>query len=81
MGGSLGLWASTRQPESVETVISLYGTQDIDFSSSLSKYLLVRASHDEIATEDEMNYTQTLISLGDRESDTITIADRRHGFF
>jgi len=81
MGGSLGLWASTRQPESVETVVSLYGTQDIDFSSSNSHYLLVRASDDEIATEDEMNYTQALIALGDRESNTITIANTEHGFF
>lgn len=81
MGGSLGLWASTRLPDSVETVVSVYGTQDIDFSKSKSDYLLVSASQDEVATQDEMNYTQALIALGDRESKTMTISDTMHGFF
>lgn len=80
MGGSLGLWASTRQPEAVDTVVSVYGTQDIDFSESKSKYLLISASDDEIATQDEMNYTQALIALGDQEAEAITISDTKHGF-
>lgn len=81
MGGSLGLWASTRQPESIETVVSVYGTQDIDFSDSKSSYLLVSAADDEVATQDEMNYTQALMALGDREAETLTVADTKHGFF
>ena len=80
MGGSLGLWASTRQPESISAVVSVYGTQDIDFSESQSDYLLIRASNDEIASDDEMNYTQALIALGDREAESVTIADTNHGF-
>jgi len=80
MGGSLSLWASTRQPESVETVVSVYGTQDIDFSESTSKYLLVSASDDDIATEDEMNYTQALIALGDKEAQSLIVDGTKHGF-
>jgi len=80
MGGSLGLWASTRQPDSVEAVVSVYGTQDIDFSESKSKYLLVSASDDDIATEDEMNYTQALIALGDQHADSFIVGETKHGF-
>ncbi len=80
MGGSLGLWASTRQPESVSNVVSVYGTQDIDFKDSQSNYLLIRASDDDVATGDEMNYTQALIAIGDREAEAATISDTKHGF-
>ncbi len=80
MGASLGLWASTRQPESIQAVVSIYGTQDIDFSDSQSRYLFIRAEEDDIATEDETNYTQALIALGDREADSITIPGTHHGF-
>ncbi len=80
MGGSLGLWASTRQPETVKTVVSVYGTQDIDFSESKSNYLLISASDDDVATQDEMNYTQALIALGDRYAQTLIVEDTKHGF-
>lgn len=80
MGGSLGLWASTRQPESVKAVVSVYGTQDIDFSESKSKYLLIRASDDDVAIEDEMSYTQALISLGDKEVQNLVVENTSHGF-
>ncbi|MFN8015464.1 MAG: dienelactone hydrolase family protein [Acidimicrobiia bacterium] len=80
MGGSLGLWASSRIPESVKAVVSVYGTQDIDFTGSKSEYLLISASDDEIATLDEMNYTQALIALGDRDAQSVTIAETSHGF-
>lgn len=80
MGGSLGLWASTRQSDDVTAVVSIYGTQDIDFSESQSDYLLISASEDDIAVEDEMNYTQALISLGDNYVETITATDTQHGF-
>lgn len=80
MGGSLGLWASSRMPQAISNVISVYGTQDIDFADSKSDYLLIRAENDEVAVDDEMNYTQALIGLADRPVDSITIAGTAHGF-
>ncbi len=80
MGGSLGLWASTKLPKAISAVVSVYGTQDIDFSDSESNYLLIRASDDEVASEDDMKYTEALIGLGDKNVDTITIEDTKHGF-
>lgn len=81
MGGSLGLWASTKLGEAVKAVVSVYGTQDIDFSESKSDYLLISAETDEIAIKDEMNYTQALIGLGDKMVESITITGTKHGFF
>lgn len=80
MGGSLALWASSRLPESVAAVVSVYGTQDIDFDKSHSDYLLVSAENDDVATPDEMSYTQALIGLADRPIEAITITGTEHGF-
>jgi carboxymethylenebutenolidase len=80
MGGSLGLWASARLPQAISSVVSVYGTQDIDFSESQSDYLLVKAEDDEVATSDEMDYTHAILGLADRYVESITIDDTRHGF-
>src|SRR5690606_34140378 len=78
MGGSLALWASARLPKTVSSVVSVYGTQDIDFSESTSNYLLIKAEHDDVATSDEMDYTAALLGLADRPVETITIEDAKH---
>lgn len=80
MGGSLGLWASTKLPQSINGVVSVYGSQDVDFQDSESKYLLVKAENDDVATEDDMVYTEALIGLGDNEIETITMPDVCHGY-
>lgn len=80
MGGSLGLWASTKLPQSVNGVVSVYGAQDVDFKDSESSYLLIRAEEDEFATEDDMSYTEALIGLGDNPVESVTLEGTKHGF-
>ena len=56
MGGSLGLWASTKLPDSVSCVVSVYGSQNVDFVDAKADFLLISAENDNIATDDDMSY-------------------------
>lgn len=82
MGGSLGLWASTKLPESVCAVVSVYGSQNIDFEDALAKYLLISAQDDDIATDDDMNFTEALLGLAGVEIiESEVIPGTKHGFW
>lgn len=81
MGGSLGLWASTKLPDSVSNVVSVYGSQNIDFDDATADYLLISAEFDEVATEDDMNFTQALIGLAGCEVQAEVIPGTHHGFW
>lgn len=81
MGGSLGLWASTKLPDSISNVVSVYGSQNIDFDDAIADYLLIAAENDEVATEDDMNFTQALIGLAGKNVALETIPGTAHGFW
>lgn len=81
MGASLGLWASTKLPDSVSNVVSVYGSQNIDFDDAIADYLLICAEHDEVATPDDMNFTQALIGLAGCEVNSEIIPGTQHGFW
>ncbi len=81
MGGSLGLWASTKLPESVSAVVSVYGSQNIDFDDVLANYLLISAENDDVATQDDMNFTEALLGLAGATVESEVIPGTSHGFW
>lgn len=80
MGGSLGLWASVRLHSIVDKVVSFYGTQQIDFAGSQSKYLIHLAEDDEYVTEDEAAFMEATMGLENLSVDVRTYPGTRHGF-
>ena len=81
MGGSLGLWAATKLTESVKAVVSICGTQNIDFKDSESDYLLIGSANDSIATIDEMRFSEALIGLAGAKVESEIIPGTKHGFW
>lgn len=80
MGGSLALWASVRLHSIVTRTVSFYGTQQIDFAGSQSKYLIHLAEADEYISDDEAAFMEATMGL---ESLDVTIhryAGTQHGF-
>ena len=63
MGGSMGLWASVRAPEKIESVVSFYGTQQIDFAGSRARYLIHLAEADSYITDDEAVFMEATMGL------------------
>jgi carboxymethylenebutenolidase len=80
MGGSLGLWASVRLPDLVSTVVSFYGTQQIDFAGSKSTYLIHFAEEDDYITDDEAAFMEATMGLESLPVEVVTYAGTRHGF-
>jgi carboxymethylenebutenolidase len=80
MGGSLGLWASVRLPDLVGTVVSFYGTQQIDFAGSRSSYLVHFAEEDDYITDDEAVFMEATMGLESLPVEVITYPGTRHGF-
>lgn len=80
MGGSLGLWASVRLGDLVSTVVSFYGTQQIDFAGSKSAYLIHFAEEDEYITDDEAVFMEATMGLESLPVEVITYPGTRHGF-
>ncbi|HZD24372.1 MAG TPA: dienelactone hydrolase family protein [Acidimicrobiia bacterium] len=80
MGGSLALWASVRMRDLVGAVVSFYGTQQIDFAGSQSKYLIHYAEEDEYITSDEAVFMEATMGLEDLSVEVITHPGTSHGF-
>ncbi|MCI0425114.1 MAG: dienelactone hydrolase family protein [Actinobacteria bacterium] len=80
MGGSLGLWASVRAPELVSTVVSFYGSQQIDFAGSRSAYLIHLAETDEYLSDDEAVFMEATMGLESLPVEVIRYPGTRHGF-
>jgi carboxymethylenebutenolidase len=80
MGGSLALWASVRLPDVVSTVVSFYGTQQIDFAGSKSTYLIHFAEEDDYITDDEAAFMEATMGLESLPVEVVTYAGTRHGF-
>lgn len=80
MGGSLALWASVRMHDLVGSAVSFYGTQQIDFAGSRSRYLVHYAEEDEYITDDEAVFMEATMGLEDLSVEVITHAGTQHGF-
>ena len=66
MGASWGLWAATRQPESVDAVVTYYGVQTIDFEALAAPVLGHFAEHDPLVTDDDLVEMQAHLLLLDK---------------
>jgi carboxymethylenebutenolidase len=80
MGGSLGLWASVRLPDTVSAAVSFYGTQQIDFAGSTSAYLIHYAEEDDYVTSDEAVFMEATMGLESLPVEAITYPGTQHGF-
>lgn len=66
MGASWGLWAATRQPESVDAVVAYYGVQTIDFEALTAPVLGHFAEIDPLVTDDDLVEMQAHLLLLDK---------------
>ena len=81
MGASLGLWASVRLPDVVEAVVSLYGTQAVDFEGSRARYQLHFADSDHLVTDDDAVFMESTMSLCGLAVESHRYAGTSHWFF
>ena len=80
MGGSLGLWASVRLHSIIDKVVSFYGTQQIDFAGSQSRYQVHLAEEDPYIEEDEIAFMEATMGLESLAVETFRYPGTRHGF-
>jgi carboxymethylenebutenolidase len=80
MGGSLALWASVRLNSIIDRVVSFYGTQQIDFAGSRSRYLVHLAESDEYITEDEAAFMEATMGLESLDVEFHHYPGTLHGF-
>ena len=69
MGGSLGLWLSTRLTTVVSGVVTYYGAQSIDFDEADARYLGHFGDADEIVSEEDRVTTEAFIRLGGSDTE------------
>ena len=80
MGGSMALWASVRLNSVIDRVVSFYGTQQIDFAGSRSRYLVHLAESDDYITDDETAFMEATMGLESLEVAFHSYPGTRHGF-
>lgn len=80
MGGSMALWASVRLHSIIDRVVSFYGTQQIDFAGSRSRYLVHLAESDDYITADEAAFMEATMGLESLEVAFHHYAGTQHGF-
>lgn len=80
MGGSMALWASVRLNSIIDRVVSFYGTQQIDFAGSRSRYLVHLAESDDYITEDETAFMEATMGLESLEVAFHHYPGTLHGF-
>jgi carboxymethylenebutenolidase len=80
MGGSLALWASVRLHSIIDRVVSFYGSQQIDFAGSRSRYLVHLAESDEYITEDEAAFMEATMGLESLDVEFHHYPGTLHGF-
>jgi carboxymethylenebutenolidase len=80
MGASMGLWASVRLNSIIDRVVSFYGTQQIDFAGSKSRYLVHLAESDEYITDDETAFMEATMGLESLEVALHRYPGTSHGF-
>ena len=80
MGGSLALWLSARLPGSIDSVVTFYGTQSIDFDDATAVYQGHFGDGDHMVDEEERVVTESFIRLGDKKTDFHTYPGAGHWF-
>jgi carboxymethylenebutenolidase len=80
MGGSMALWASVRLNTIIDRVVSFYGTQQIDFAGSRSRYMVHLAESDDYITDDETAFMEATMGLESLETAFHYYPGTRHGF-
>lgn len=80
MGGSMALWASVRLNAIIDRVVSFYGTQQIDFAGSRSRYLIHLAETDDYITDDETAFMEATMGLESLEVGFHRYPGTEHGF-
>jgi carboxymethylenebutenolidase len=80
MGGSLALWASVRLHSIIDRVVSFYGSQQIDFAGSRSRYLVHLAESDDYITEDEAAFMEATMGLESLDVEFHHYPGTLHGF-
>jgi carboxymethylenebutenolidase len=80
MGGSLALWASVRLHSIIDRVVSFYGSQQIDFAGSRSRYLVHLAESDEYISEDEAAFMEATMGLESLDVEVHHYPGTLHGF-
>ena len=81
MGGSLGLWASVRLPDLITGVVSMYGSQSVDFAASRSSYQIHLAENDPWLPDDDAIFMEATMRLEALKVDLYTYKGTNHGFF
>lgn len=80
MGGSWGLWAAVRQPDSVRAVVDYYGHTDLDFADLEASVLGHFATDDALVTEDDIAEMQAHLLLVDKSVEIHRYGGARHFF-
>ena len=80
MGASWALWAATRQPSSIRTVVAYYGAQNIDFETLEAPVLGHFAEVDPLVSEDELVEMQARLLLSDKHVEVHRYPGTGHWF-
>lgn len=80
MGGSLALWLSARLPGSVDSVVTFYGAQSIDYDEATATYQGHFGDQDHMIDEEERVVTESFIRLGNKHTEFHTYAGAGHWF-
>lgn len=80
MGGSWAMWLATRQPETVRSVVTYYGTQNIDFEDLRAPVLGHFGTEDELVGEDELTEMHAHLLLLEKDVFIHRYDGTRHGF-
>ena len=80
MGGSWALWLATRQPDSVNAVVTYYGSQTIDFEALRAPVLGHFAESDALVTDDELTELHAHLLLLEKDVRIHRYAGTVHGF-
>ncbi len=80
MGASLGLWLSEREAHQVTSVVAFYGTQEIDFTETRSRYQFHLTVADDMIDHDEAVLMEASLGLADRPIEVHRYPDVDHFF-
>jgi dienelactone hydrolase len=74
------MWLSARLPGSIRSVVGFYGTQNIEFDTSVADYQLHFGDDDEVVAEDEVVETLSFLALAQRPVEVYRYPGARHCF-
>lgn len=80
MGGSLALWLSVRRPDRVAAVVSLYGSQSIDFEGATADAQLHFAGTDRFISDDDAAFLEATMRMAGVAVEVVRHPGTRHGF-